>query len=358
MKPIESDIWIVLTRVLSGEAGVSDEQRLEQWLKEDPANRTFFEDLKAQWEETPDRNGAYSSFLFDRESGVSRLRHKIRNEKEAQASPAAPPSLISHNRVAGWKVAASILLVMGFIAAWAGMRFWSPPVTSYETSNMEQRIITLPDGSTVRMNKDSRISFREGLSGSTRTVTLSGEAFFQVKHEDRPFIIHAGEAVIRDIGTSFNIKQGSSGRIVVAMKEGRATLRAKNSDRKNASMLTKNDVGILDKGQVAITKQENIQNYLSWIQGKLVFKNMPFDKVIRQLDHIFGIQSSLADSSLAALHLTAYTQNTSLDEVLDMIALSLNLTYQREGQQVVWREKENWSKIQQKKRTDTTVTKE
>lgn len=360
MEPLyEPDIWKLLTRILSGEADSSEELQLKQWLEKDPANRAFFEDLKVRWQEEPDQNGAYRSFLFDRESGVSRLRHKIRNEKENKESPVAPPPLTSSNRFTGWKIAASILLLIGIISAWAGIHLWSQPVTSYETSNVEQRIITLPDGSTIRMNRNSRISFRKGLKGATRKVSLQGEAFFQVTHDaDKPFIIHAGDAVIRDIGTSFNVKQGSDGKIVVAMKEGRVTLRAQNTSSKGRSMLTKNDIGILEKGHVATMKQKNIQNYLSWIQGRLVFKNMRLDKVIRQLDHIYGISSQLADSSLATLHLTAYTQNTSLGEVLDMIALSLDLTYRKEGQQVIWRTKRTRTTTQPQNITDTTVTKD
>src|SRR5699024_11985271 len=78
MQPIEEDIWILLTRVLSGEAGSNERKKLNQWLQEDSANRAFFKDLQARWQEDPDPNGAYQRFLFDRESGASKLRHKIR----------------------------------------------------------------------------------------------------------------------------------------------------------------------------------------------------------------------------------------------------------------------------------------
>ncbi|HLR33342.1 MAG TPA: FecR domain-containing protein, partial [Fodinibius sp.] len=328
------------------------------WLAEDPANRAFFEELRTRWQETPDENGAYRSFLFDRESGASRLRHKLREERDREVTPVRNLSVSARSqRFTGWKIAASILLVIGVISAWAGMRFWTPPVTSYTTSNIEQRIITLPDGSTVRLNRNSTISFQKGLSGPARKVTLQGEAFFKVAHKaDRPFIIHTGHAVIRDIGTSFNVKQQKDGRVVVAMKEGRATLRGQQASRKEAAMLTKNNVGILDKGHVTTTTQDNIQNYLGWMEGRLVFKSTSFAKVVRQLDHIYGIHSQLADSSLSALTLTAYTQDTSLSEVLDMIALSLEIKYQRKGQTVVWKKKRTARSSRSKKVTDTIVT--
>lgn len=357
MQPDEQNIWKLITRVLSGEAGSSEKKKFDQWLKEDPSNRAFFEKLQTQWKEEPDKNTVHNRLLFDHESGISKLRFKIREEKENNAFQVAPPPARKTNRFAGWAIAASVLLLIGIVSAWAGIQSWNPKVKTYETSNLEQRIITLPDRSTVRLNKNSAISFAGGLSESTRKLTLKGEAFFNVAHDaERPFIIYTGDAIVRDIGTSFNVKQQNDGKIVVAMKEGRATLRAKNSSSRNAAILTENNIGILDQGQVATITQPSIQNYLSWMNGRLVFKDMPLDKVIRQLDHIYGIRSSLEDSSLATLNLTAYTKNTSLDEVLDMIALSLEIEYRKEGREVTWRKKSG-DKSESNDITDTTVTK-
>ena len=359
MKPYEQDIWIFLTRVLTDAADSSEKKRFNEWLEEDPANRAFFEDLETRWKKEPDDNTAYRSFLFDHESGISKLRYKIREDKENNKYRAASRRATRFKRFTGWKVGASILLIIGVVSAWVGIQFWNPPVTSYKTLNMEQRIITLPDGTHVRLNNNSTLSFKKGLSGTTRKVTLKGEAFFQVKHNaDKPFVIHTGNAVVRDIGTSFNVKQSSDGKIVVAMKEGEASLRDKNASSKDATILTKNHVGILSNGKASSFKQENIANYLSWVNGRIVFKEMRLDKVIRQLDNIYGIHSSLADSSLAALQLTAYTNKTSLDEVLGMIALSLDIDYRKEGQKVIWIEKKILSRKYPQNINDTTVTKD
>jgi ferric-dicitrate binding protein FerR (iron transport regulator) len=357
MQPHQQNFWILLTRNLSGEADKAEKEEFNQWLEEDQENRTFFEEVEKRWEEEPDKNTVNNRFLFDHESGISRLRYKIRNEKERKSFQRTSTNTINIKRFSGWAIAASILLVIGILSAWAGMHLWSPMVTTYETTDLEQRIITLPDNSTVRLNKNSAISFRKGLEGTTRKVMLRGEAFFDVIHDaSRPFTIHSGDAIVRDIGTSFNVKQQRDGKIVVAMKEGIASLRSKNRSKTEASVLTKNRIGILNKGKVSVTSQEGIQNYLSWINGRLVFKEMTFDKVIRQLDDIYGIHSSMEDSSLAALSLTAYTNNTSLDEVLDMIALSLEIDYQKEGLNVIWRKKSN-PDSRPIDTTDTTVTK-
>src|SRR5699024_9179183 len=133
-----------------------------------------------------------------RESGASKLRHKIRKGRSDYGPPADSRTQLIPRRASSWKLVASILLVVGMVAVWGGHR-WSPPTTRYVTSAMEQRIITIPDGTTARLNRNSKITFRADFSGAARMVTLQGEAYFQVKHdESSPFIVQTGEALIRD----------------------------------------------------------------------------------------------------------------------------------------------------------------
>jgi ferric-dicitrate binding protein FerR (iron transport regulator) len=88
---------------------------------------------------------------------------------------------------------------------------------------------------------------------------LTGEAFFQVRHNaDKPFIIHAGDAVIRDIGTSFNVKEERNGEVVVAVKEGIASLRSSKASKDQAAVLKRDQIGIMDKGRLTAVKQISI----------------------------------------------------------------------------------------------------
>src|SRR5699024_9334903 len=135
------------------------------------------------------------------------------------------------------------------ITYFAAGHLWTPPVTQYETSNLEQRIITLPDGSVVRLNRNSRISFRENFAGSVRKIHLSGEAFFQVKHNaQKPFIIYSGNAVIKDIGTSFNVDE-ENGKVVVAVREGIVAVKKQEKTGKQV---------VLHKNQIAAVRQDHI----------------------------------------------------------------------------------------------------
>lgn len=340
MEPQNHPNWKLITRILSGEADESDKRNFQQWLNEDPANQHFFKELKSSWEEEPDNDAVESAFLFDYDSGLNKLRDKLKDEENIKQVTSKNKS-INNNHFMGWKVAASILFVIVLASVFTVFLFSTPSMVSYATTNVEQRIINLPDGSKVRLNKNSKISFAKGFPGSKRVINLSGEAFFHVNHnENKPFIIHVGNAVIRDIGTSFNVNESNNGHIIVAVKNGIVSFRNNKMNKGEATILQKNQVGILKDGDITKIKSNEIQNYLSWISGKIVFKKASFDDVIRQLNHIYGIHCQLADSSLTKLKLTAYIRNTSLYDVLHMISLSLGIKYHKEGNKIIWMPKD------------------
>src|SRR5699024_3825418 len=90
MKPYKKDIWILVTRNLSGEATSGEQQELHRWLEEDPKHKKFYDDLKAFWQQSL----TYSeevSFLFDYDHGLQKLRNKIATEKLTLSPPKKPP---------------------------------------------------------------------------------------------------------------------------------------------------------------------------------------------------------------------------------------------------------------------------
>ena len=78
---------------------------------------------------------------------------------------------------------------------------------TYRTALGEQRLVTLADGSRLRLNTDSAVRVRLG-SGLRRVELLRGEAFFEVAHDAaRPFIVSADGARVRAVGTKFDVRR-------------------------------------------------------------------------------------------------------------------------------------------------------
>ena len=122
-----------------------------------------------------------------------------------------------------FRVAAAVVLIVGL--ALVSYLVFSPSENdmrlSFQSDRFESTRLSLPDGSSVDLNSNSKIQFRENESGF-RSVKLSGEAYFDVSHDpEKPFIINVGQAVIRVTGTAFSVRSFPSGRrIEVYVKSG------------------------------------------------------------------------------------------------------------------------------------------
>lgn len=333
---ISENYWVLITRVLSNEASSSEKEELKQWLNQKPKNRELFEELSATWnQEVGD-----ISFLFDSEAGLKRLRSKIKTselEKQQELT-------LQSRRTANFnplKIAASIVLLIGIVSAFVTYRFFEEPQVEqkvYATTEVEQRIVTLPDGSEVRLNTNSRISFPEGFAGTERTVELQGEAFFDVEEDpDKPFRITSGDAEVKVLGTSFSVKEQPQKAIMVVVEEGLVSFR--HQADKEGVKLREGSLGLLQKDKTSINIEEaKTSNYFSWMNGELSFDKMPLKDVMLQLERIYGIKTAFKDSSLTSLQLTAHTNKLTLEEVLNLISQSLGISYQEDGDTVTWME--------------------
>ena len=340
MEPLKDEIWILITRNLSGEATWEEEAKLNTWLAEDSEHRTIYKLIKEAWEEEPD-GSVDNPFMYNYKSGLQKLRTKIDTEEEKQQIDILQ---FGYNRTSvksTWKAAASILLIVVSLSVFVTIQIWEKPTVSYTTSAVEQRIISLPDGSEVRLNKNSKLQFQENFSGDSREVYLEGEAFFDVqKNPNRPFIVYISDAAVKVLGTSFSIKEAENiGETLVAVKDGLVTFRATQTEENGAVRLSAGQLGFIDResNQVNVA-QADVENYLSWINGKLIFESTPLDDVCFQLGKIYDLKCELSSPSLKSKQLTVYTENTQLEEVIYTIALSLDIEYQMEDNKIVWME--------------------
>lgn len=212
-------------------------------------------------------------------------------------------------------------------------------VTVYSTTADEQKRLRLSDGTVIRLNEHSRVEVPQEFNPESRAVKLEGEAFFEVTSDSlRPFFVEAGEAEIRVLGTAFSVKTASgSSQTIVAVSEGKVSLASLTGLPGEHKILEKNMLGLLNAKTRQVTKEDmDIQNYLSWMHGRVVFHQTPFSKVVRQLQHIYGISSELQDKELLDLRLTADFSERTLDNVLETIAHSLKIEVERDGKAVRW----------------------
>ncbi len=316
-------------RALSGELSAEEKRRLEAWLALAPENRNMMDRIARTWKKTEPQ---LPPVVPDAESGWRVLEQSLglatgtdRARKSESHGFFAWLSSPGNSRIRTAAVSfASIALVI--VAAW----IWKSHAVRYEfkiatTANCEKLEVVLSDGSRVRLNSGSSLKYPNRFSGNARQVDLTGEAFFDISHGDRPFIVMTDNAKTTVLGTRFNVwARDDQTRLIV--DQGRVQFESRRFDH----------AVILDHGQTSRVVGEapasaavpvNAERLLGWLQGRLVFEKTPVPEIVGELERTFGASIEVKGADLARKTVTAEFDKPSLETVLSSLCLTLNAEY-------------------------------
>jgi transmembrane sensor len=172
------------------------------------------------------------------------------------------------------------------VLAAASLGWWLTPSRSEQflTKVGEQRSVLLADGSRVTLNTASKIEVR--LQAEHRVIQLlQGEALFEVAQDaHRPFDVHAGNVVVRAVGTQFDIDRRAT-RTAVTVVEGRVAMIAADSRTGDLPVLSAGDRVVVDSaGPGALEHDVNLAEATAWTQHQLVFHHRPLGEVADELN--------------------------------------------------------------------------
>lgn len=194
-------------------------------------------------------------------------------------------------------------LAAGLAAAFVAVpRFSQPSSVSIATAIGEFRRVPLADQSIANINSGSEIEVV--LTDRLRQVELKqGEAWFEVaKDKSRPFVVSAGDARVRAVGTSFSVHRHALGAEVL-VTEGVVEVWRKGSDGAGGKrVLTAGERAIVpERGNaIAISRDpDDIARSLAWREGKLIFTNQPLELAVADFNRYTRKQIVIADPKLA-----------------------------------------------------------
>lgn len=301
----EAAVWT--WRVDSGELSAAARSELEAWLREDVRHRRTFEELSRAW------------------SALDSLSHHPRDDEKIAALarperrrlfPALRPASRSPKRY--WEAAAAAVLVLGLGAALLTAR--RPGLQVMSTAVGQQRHVTLADGSRLTLNTNTLLAVK--LTPQRRDVYLRrGEVHFDVVHDaSRPFFVHAGDAVIRDVGTQFEVRLESDRDIAVLVDQGEVEVRGLAAATGAAPLGTGasggNDdwVRALSAGEqlliagphLAVTSvsPRQIADDLAWREGAVVFESEPLSQALAEVGRYTSADVVLAGPQVASLRIS------------------------------------------------------
>jgi ferric-dicitrate binding protein FerR (iron transport regulator) len=233
------------------------------------------------------------------------------------------------------KIAASIAII--FSCIWFFKKNNNPANEMVVVKSGNKRIeISLPDNSHVWLNKESQLTYEKGFSGPERNVKLEGEGFFEVqKDPKRPFIIQTGTIETKVLGTSFNLRNyPSEPSVDLVVATGKVSFKSKASS--DEAIVTPGNGASIHKTNRKIKEYSMADNNAwAWRSGTLKFENKPLKEVLVDLERFYRIQIDLKSSNLGACSFSGNFENASLEEVLKVLEITLELNYKRAAKNTI-----------------------
>jgi transmembrane sensor len=315
----EAAAWV--WRLDRATVAAADRQAFEAWLRQDPRHRRAAAEFSTVW------------------AALDGLAEAKRDEKIATFTQTALPSRRRHPQ-AWWLAAAAVLaaVVVGTIWLQQGRE-----LQTLATAVGQQRNVTLADGSIVTLNTNTIVE--TDLRRHERQIYLrKGEAHFQVAHDrSRPFLVHAGDAVVRAVGTAFEVRVLTDQHVDVVVNEGRVevqttatiarpavatTLRALNAgERLSASGQ--------DYAVTPITAQQ-LSSELAWREGAIVFDAEPLADAIAEIERYTDARIVVSDPEIAALRVGGRFRTGDVQEFFDALQTALPVSIRRTAAGVVF----------------------
>lgn len=233
---------------------------------------------------------------------------------------------ISRNRKVWLWVASAIAACMTVFAIIG----WSRPGYSevcLMSSESGKGRFTLPDGSVVWLNKDSRLYYHDGMKGDFRKVTLEGEGYFDVnKDAERPFIVSAGEMSIKVLGTRFTVSAYDDRPIETYLEQGSILADVPEHD---PVILYPDQAVVYDAEDKSFTVYtETASDHTAWIDDRLEFVNKSLNDILECLEHWYGVDISCNDVEEASqVYLSMTIRQESIEEIFGALSRIANLSY-------------------------------
>ncbi len=193
----------------------------------------------------------------------------------------------------------------------------------------------LPDGTEATLNAHSSMTWRKKMAaGQDREVWLKGEAYLHVAKtpEHDRFIVHTDHFDVIVTGTHFDVSSVEDGDAVV-LQEGSVTVRSASGEEVR---MQPGDLVKYQGGQL-VRQPVNPENVIAWTELKVVFDNATLEDAINMIDQHYGVTVKVANPSLLHSPVNGMMANDNLDVLLKALALTNNLTIQKDGDQFVIR---------------------
>ncbi len=297
---------------------------IEEWLRSSPENRKAYNSYKKIWK------------------GITRLSN-AKQFKPVQAWQKVNDQLIRtvgiNRQVRRLKyatigMAASLLLLLGF-TFYTSLFSLSSGKTEVVSAYGSRSELILPDGSMVKLNAGSKLSYSYNQITKQREVFFQGEGFFEVAKDNHPFVIYSADMKLKVLGTRFNLRAyPEDSEIKTTLIEGKVEL---ENDCGNKLFMKPGQVVSFHKEskQMSFLK-EDPSHLCGWMENKLYMDNMSLTEVCAMLERNYDVQITMLPVDFGKnIHYTGVLQEETVITILDALCELSVIKYQIKGKEII-----------------------
>jgi transmembrane sensor len=317
------DIEQIKNKFLRGEADEAELQQLLEWIKQSPANRNELFNEKDIWDAVALLRNTRN---YKVENELLQFNRSIHIQKKI--------------RFPDWlKIAAMVVIAIGI--GWLIRGQISNQTKIYGSDKLKEIIVPkgqmnqifLADGTRIWLNSDSKILLPPVFVGNKRSVTLEGEAFFEVAKDKRhPFEVKTEGQVIEVLGTSFNVRAYKGNIIQTTLTEGKIKLRT----AKQETILSPNEQSVVNRstGKLSV-KKVNTNFYDSWKEGRYEFVNENLVNVFKLVERWYDVELIYDANEFSNMYFSGVIRKDKpVSHFLQLLDLTIPVDYKMNGDKI------------------------
>jgi len=350
---VESRIRVLMAKKISNTADENELAELNDLLSSFPAYQLLYKVLsqvKTNIKETPDEKEIAIQ--------LTELWKKINHAKAEQSIPVIKVSRFTSYRK--WIAAAAVLVAVITASILVNHKINKTALAfaaNYRTIKVPygktSRVI-LSDGTVVKLNAGTTLSFPLAFAKDSREVKLEGEAFFEVtKNPKRPFLVHAGHLTVRVLGTAFNVKAYREDKEVeTTLIHGKVQVVMDNHPDKKIILLPHQKLTVVKdpvegkpqassepaetkyKLQAVIAQADHNIDEVAWLDHKVAFSNQSFEEVANVIERKYNVHLIFGQDQLKNELITGVFESEKLSEALRLLQMSTDFNYTIKGDQI------------------------
>jgi Fe2+-dicitrate sensor, membrane component len=302
--------FTLIHKALTQRSSEKEQKELQNWMASDPDNQRIFDDISEIWN-NPVEDDLLSEVKFI--DGLETLSNNIKSTSSVEKA-------FRRNK---WIAAIAIIIAIFLLMLNAFQYYYYDFQHPYSyTFIQDSNTVRLPDRSLITLHENAKLISR--FTSNQRSVALTGMARFDIKKEDRPFTVYAGDVVIRVIGTTFFLRDGNPDGIEILVTNGVVDVQFKEARRTVSAgeyLSVKND----SCGQISSIPPTNFD---AWYTRKLQFEKTALKDVAIALEEYYKVNITLGEP-IEKCRFTGSFHNLRLEEVFGILEYSMDIEFEK-----------------------------